>query len=194
MSQHKGSNGVKESRPVMPVALSHVVLNVRDIEESHRFYTEIIGLKLSGEWRAREPNPNRKMRFYSGSHNGERYHHDLALVENRKLPPPPAWGIDSTSLAINHVAITLPSREAWLKQLEFLHEKGIKFQRRINHGMAHSVYISDPNGYGVELLYELDREVWENGIDEALNYVETLPGEGPAALEDSTDNPVFGKA
>lgn len=191
MVQRKDPHGV--SAPVPPVGICHVVLNVRDIEESHRFYTEIIGFKQTGEWRARAPNPERKMRFYSGSHHGRPYHHDLALVENRKLPPPPAWGIDSTPLAVNHVALMLPDREAWLKQLEFLQSKGVKFHRRINHGMAHSVYISDPNGYGVELLYELERKVWEGGIDEALNYVESLPLEGEAALADATDNPTFGK-
>ena len=31
---------------------------------------------------------------------------------------------------------------------------------RVNHGMTHSVYINDPNGYGVEVLYELPREMW----------------------------------
>ena len=30
---------------VTPVGLNHLVINVRDIEESHRFYTEVLGLK-----------------------------------------------------------------------------------------------------------------------------------------------------
>jgi catechol 2,3-dioxygenase len=57
--------------------------------------------------------------------------------------------------------------------------------------MTHSLYIHDPNGYGVELLYELPREVWEGDIDGALNHAENLPTEGPAALDDDTDFPVF---
>jgi len=61
--------------------------------------------------------------------------------------------------------------------------------------MTHSVYIIDPNGYGIEVLYELPREVWEDDIDVALNYAERLPSEGEAALVDQTDDiPVFGKA
>jgi catechol 2,3-dioxygenase len=98
-------------------------------------------------------------------------------------------------MAINHVAITLPSRDAWLQQLAFLQSKGITFHRRINHGMTHSVYIADPNGYGIEVLYELPREVWEGDIDAALNYAEPLPTQGAEALVDQTENvPVFGKA
>ena len=83
-----------------------------------------------------------------------------------------------TPVAINHVAIALPSREAWLKQLAFMQSRGIEFKRRVNHGVTHSLYIADPNGYGVELLYELPREMWEGDINEALNWVENLPTEG----------------
>ena len=59
--------------------------------------------------------------------------------------------------------------------------------------MTHSVYIHDPNGYGVELLYELPRAMWENDIDGALNYSVRLPTEGQAALEDRAEAlPTFG--
>ena len=63
--------------------------------------------------------------------------------------------------------------------------------KRLDHGMTHSLYIHDPNGYGVELLYELPREVWEGDIDAALNFAEQLPTEGADALQDRTDVPVF---
>ena len=95
--------------------------------------------------------------------------------------------------AINHVAIGFPTREAWLKRLEYLQEKGVKFGRRVNHGMTHSLYISDPNGYGIELLYELPHEVWGGDVNAALNYVEVLPTEGKEALVDAENNPVFRK-
>ena len=100
-----------------------------------------------------------------------------------------------TPVAVNHVAITLPGRDAWLKQLAFLQSRGVKFERRVNHGMTRSVYISDPNGYGVELLYELPREMWEADIDTALNWAENLPTEGPEALVDEIEKaPSFSKA
>ena len=61
--------------------------------------------------------------------------------------------------------------------------------------MTHSLYINDPNGYGIELLYELPREVWENDIDAALNFAVALPTEGAEALADRTEGvPVFGAA
>jgi catechol 2,3-dioxygenase len=100
-----------------------------------------------------------------------------------------------TALAVNHIAIALPDRETWLRQLEFLQARGVPFDRRVNHGMTHSLYIHDPNGYGIELLYELPREVWEGDIDAALNWAEPLPTEGAEALVDRTEDvPVFGRA
>lgn len=182
------------NQAITPVGINHLVLNVRDLEESHHFWTDLIGFQQVGELKATEKRPNPpKMRFYSGARDGGTHHHDLALVENKDLPAPPEdWSMFGMPVAVNHIAITLPNREAWLQQLAFLQEKGVKFDRRVDHGMTHSLYIHDPNGYGVELLYDLPREVWEGDIDAALNWVRPLPTEGPEALQDETEDiPVF---
>jgi catechol 2,3-dioxygenase len=174
------------AQAVTPAGINHLVINVRDIEESHRFWTEILGFKEVGR------SSRRNMRFYSGDHDGLMNHHDIALVENKDLPVPPAdWTMFGMPVAINHIAIAMRNREAWLKQLAFLRQKGVKFQRRVNHGMTHSLYISDPNGYGVEVLYELPRAVWGDDIQGALDHAEGLPTEGDEAFVDDTDYPTF---
>ena len=63
-----------------PRGVNHLVLNVRNLEESHRFWTEVIGFKCVA---ALKPRPGRlKMRFYSGvSAHGDVSHHDLALAQ-----------------------------------------------------------------------------------------------------------------
>ena len=179
----------RPSAPVTPTGLNHLVLNVRDLEESHRFWTGILGFAHVGTLHATEERPDPpRMRFYSGVRDGRHNHHDLALVENRSLPEP-----GEGPGAVNHVAITLPDRASFLAQLAFLQERGVAFDRRVEHGMTHSVYIRDPNGYGVELLHELPREVWGGNIEAALNYLKVLPTEGDGALEDDPENvPVFG--
>ena len=179
-----------------PVGINHVVLNVRNVEESHKFWTEIVGLKQVGALHPRaEMGATPKMQFYSGDHDGKFTHHDVALVENPNLPPPAEWGLFDKPVAINHIAIAMPSREAFVEKLAELQAKDVKFNMRVNHGVTHSVYISDPNGYGVELLYELPREMWENDIDAGINYFEPLPTEGEAALVDDLESaPSFGKA
>ena len=124
------------------------------------------------------------MRFYSGVVEDVN-HHDLALVERRGLPePPPEWSMFEGVLAINHIAISYPDRESWMEQLAFLDQNDVKMNLRVDHGMTHSMYINDPNGYGVEVLYELPEEVWRADIDGALNYAVVLP---PDELTDSTD-------
>lgn len=184
----------QQGSSVTPTGLNHLVINVRDMEESHRFWTEVVGLRQVGELHATPERPNPpKMRFYSGDHGGRMNHHDIALVENPALPAPPKdWDMFGMPCAINHIAITLPDREAWLRHLEYLQARGVKFNRRVEHGMTHSLYINDPNGYGVELLYELPREVWEGDIDAALNFVVTRDTEGAGALQDEAERvPVF---
>ena len=176
--------------PVRPSGLNHIVINVRNLEETHRFWTEMLGFVQVGEFRRPDPAGARLMQFYSADHDGQLNHHDVAFME---LPSLPAPNQDGTLVsAIGHIAISLPNRDAWLRQLAFLQRSGVKFERRVEHGMTHSLYIRDPNGYTVELLYELPREVWEGDIQAALNHYVALPTEGSAALEDRAEGfPVF---
>jgi catechol 2,3-dioxygenase len=175
------------AQAVAAVGVNHLVLNVRDLEESHRFWSDVLGFEQVGELKPRSDGvPSMKMRFYSGVSNNQHSHHDVALVEREGLNEPPSeWSMFEGNLAVNHIAITYPDREAWLRQVAWLKESGVKINLRVDHGMTHSVYINDPNGYGIEVLYELPREVWGHDIDGALNYAVLLDSENP--LVDDTD-------
>ena len=107
---------------VTPHGMNHLVLNVYNMEETHRFWTEIIGMKLVGELKpglgfGGQQKP--KMQFYSGHDEGKRRHHDIAFVENPKLPPKPegGWNMYNSPTSVNHIAIELPDRESWSKNL-----------------------------------------------------------------------------
>ena len=168
------------------------MLNVTDLERSHQFWTEIIGFKQVAALAEDAPL---KMRFYAGG-AGSR-HHDLALAQVAK-PAADAgatetWSMMGRRSGVNHVAIKYSDRDAWLRQLAFLQGKGVTFHSRVEHGMTHSVYISDPDGHGIEVLYELPAAVWENDIESALRFAKRLPNEGPEALQDNVDYPVFSK-
>ena len=180
--------------PSRPSGLNHLVINVRNMEETHRFWTDMLGFEQVGRFDSGDPSGlQRKMQFYSGDHGeGRLTHHDIAFCEAPELPMP---GADGTVVsAIGHIAIGFRDREAWLRQLAYLQSSGVKFERRVEHGMTHSVYVRDPNGYSVELLYELPRSLWEGDINAALNHYVPVPTEGPKALEDRVvDLPVFAK-
>lgn len=179
----------KRDGPVTPTGLNHLVLNVRDLEESHRFWTEMLGFRQVGELPAGVGvNGRGTIRFYSGLRDGRLNHHDIALVATPDLPRVEGPG------AIAHIAVAMPDRAAWLKQLAFLQRHGVAFERRVEHGMTHSAYLRDPNGYGVEVLYELPREVWEGDINAALNHYVPVATEGAAALDDRVELARFGNS
>ena len=181
-----------EAQP--PRGINHIVLNVRDLDASHQFWTEIMGFRQVAALKPRPGRPPMQMRFYSGvDEKGDVNHHDLALMQAPPSGPADEWSLAAQRPGLNHIAITWPDRESWLKQIAFLRAKGVKFHVRINHGMTHSAYISDPDGHGIEVLYELPREYWED-IDAAQNYAERLPTEGDESLIDTTENPIFAKA
>ena len=180
-------------RPSSGAAVQHLVIRVRDIEASHRFYTEILGLEQCAALDpARYPDD---MRFYRGDANR---HHDLALVQLRDpatAPPPEApWRMYGATPGIDHVALCYPDRQAWLDQIAWMKSQGIQFLMRGNHGMTHSAYVEDPDGNGIEVLYDLDADVWSGDVNEALNHYEALPVDGPEALQDDTDVPHFEKS
>ena len=177
-----------QSQPIPPTMINPVVFNVRDIEAAHSFWTDVIGLRQVGALRptADRPTPP-KMRFYSAAHDGRPSHHDIALVERADLPPLDA----AAPPAFNHVAMALPDRESWLRQLAHVQACGVKFESRVEHGPTHSLYIRDPDGNGVELLYETPRETWEHNIDASVNHYVAVPTEGAAALEDRKNYPMF---
>ena len=183
-----------QDEPTAPSGINHLVINVRNIAESHRFWTEVVGLKRVGTGQQTSPNsPPRAMAFYSGQRDGQLTHHDIALVEYPELPAPDKDG--TLISAINHIGIAFADRDAWLRQLAYLQSIGVKFERRVEHGMSRSLYIRDPNGYSVELLYELPRRVWEGNIQAALDHHIVLPHEGAQALEDRAEaGPVFSPA
>lgn len=177
----------KRTTAVTPKGFNHLVLNVRDIEESHHFWCDLLGFKQVGELKGRDDDiPSMTMRFYSGVVEDVN-HHDLALVERPAIPAPTEpWSMFDGVQAVNHLAITYPDRESWLEQVQYLEDQGALVNPlRVDHGMTHSVYIADPNGYGVEVLYELPEEVWRDDIDGALNYAKVLPPD--QVLTDSTE-------
>jgi len=176
------------SRP----GISHLVLNVRDIEASERFYTEMLGFERCGKLADRPGRDPVDMRFFRGPQD---HHHDLALVQVKgeaAKAPVPEWTMFTDIPGIGHIALAYGSRDEWLSQIEHLKGKGVEFKIRGNHGMTHSAYVVDPDGNGIEVLYDLPSEVWEGDVDAALSFFETLPTEGDEALNDDVDYKVFG--
>jgi catechol-2,3-dioxygenase len=155
---------------VAPEAISHVVLNVSDLERAEQFYSGVLGFRRVGEIE------RLRMRFYAGSGGN---HHDLALMEVPGADAPAErTGIQLAKprrLGLNHIAIRWPSEAALFALHRRLAGLGVPVDLRIDHGMSRSLYTTDPDGNGLELMCDLPRDRWEDDINRALNEVHVLP-------------------
>ena len=130
--------------------INHIVLKVRDLHISDRFYQGLLGMRLVGE------RPG--MWFYSaGAH-----HHDLALVEvGAQAPMPPAQAI-----GVFHICFDVSDEKALAEIYKRCEETpDIKILGTVDHTMTRSFYMADPDGYIIELGVDVPREEWEHLSD-----------------------------
>jgi catechol 2,3-dioxygenase len=157
--------------PQVPSGVNHLVVNVRDIEESHRFWTDLLGFRHVGTSRRVRADGGPPTRFYSGMKDGKLHHHDIALYQQPAL----AHVDDLRPQSLDHIAIEYASEGAWRAQIRFLTDHGVVLHRLIERGATHSIHLTDPNGIAVELVFELPRAQWEDDIDGALNRAVSRP-------------------
>jgi catechol 2,3-dioxygenase len=143
----------KESNMARINKVGHVVLNVKDVDASAKFYTEALGMEVM---RLREGNAA----FLSFGTQ----HHDIALF---KAPE----GAEMGKLGLNHIAFQIEGGETELRQLygRLLHH-GTKVDYTTDHGMTHSVYFFDPDGNRLEIFCEtMDPEGGRKHMREGVN-------------------------
>lgn len=133
------------------LALGHVVLKVRSLERSLPFFRDVLGLQLV----ARAVIRDHLMAFFSIAGN----HHDLALMEVGSQAPGAAEeapGLAHLALKIGNSLEQLREARAWLES------KGIVIDRIVDHRVAQSVYVSDPDGNRIELYVDADPRLWRD--------------------------------
>ena len=119
-----------------PKRVGHLVLNVRDVEASTRFYTEILGFEIA----VQRPN----MTFLTCG----KIHHDLALFKASEDSPPVSEG----QVGLNHFAVQVEDLDALKETYLRLKEKGVPVDNTVDHGMTQSVYFHDPDGIRIEFF------------------------------------------
>jgi catechol 2,3-dioxygenase len=127
--------------------LGHIVLYVRDVEVSRGFYRDVLG------WEEIAGVEHRMAMFSSG-----RTHHELLLIEvgpnATPIPPVPRVGMYHFGLKIGTTDEEL--REAF----QALTNAGANVVGSADHGVTHSLYITDPDGNEIELYIDVQPEVW----------------------------------
>ena len=133
--------------PIATTKLGHIVLRVRDLERSKRFYTEVLGLRPTGEIPG-------VMAFFSTQDNPDS--HDLALM---RLGPGAA-DQPADAVGLYHFAYQVDSEEALAKAYLTLREAGVTIVGTGDHGVSKGIYILDPDGIQIEITYEVPPDQW----------------------------------
>ncbi|MDA0169388.1 VOC family protein [Solirubrobacter taibaiensis] len=131
------------------VRVGHVHLRVADLDRALAFYRDALGFGVSAD--AREHGLDMVL-LAAGD-----YHHHLGLntFESAGATPPPAG-----HTGLYHVAFLYPDRRELAGAVRRLIEHDCPIDHATDHGGTVSVYLSDPDGNGVELYYDRPRADW----------------------------------
>jgi catechol 2,3-dioxygenase len=136
-----------------PLRIGHVVLKVRDLDQSLAFYRDLLGFTVVSEL-------SNVMIFLAA--DGQN-HHDLALLRVGQQAPSPVPG----AVGLYHVAIQLTDFDAVRAAHALLTERGL-LRGAIDHGVSRSLYTADPDGNEIELYCDAPRAEWEGRVDEVM--------------------------
>ena len=132
------------------VRVGHVHLRVADLERAIAFYRDALGFDVM----AYGPDfgvPGAAFLSAGG------YHHHLGLnTWTSEGGDPPPGG----HTGLHHVAFVYPDRRELGRAVRRLLDHGHHVDGASDHGATVSVYLSDPDGNGVELYYDRPREKW----------------------------------
>jgi catechol 2,3-dioxygenase len=140
--------------------LGHVVLYVRDIERSARFYREVLG------WRQILPKPGAngelaRQPFAAFNAPSGRTHHELLLIE---VGEDAAGQPEGRRVGLYHFGLKIGTSDDELRAaLATLKESGTPILGASDHTATHSLYIADPDGNEIELYVDVPGIDWESG-------------------------------
>jgi catechol 2,3-dioxygenase len=128
------------------IDIGHVHLKVADLDRSLTFYCDVLGFEL-------QQRLGDEAAFVSAGG----YHHHIGLNtwHSKGGSPPPAG-----TTGLFHFAIRYPTRAALADALRRLGGAGIRLSGASDHGVSEALYLSDPDGNGIELYWDRPRSEW----------------------------------
>ena len=138
-------------------SLGPVTLTVADLDAQTAFYRDAIGLR---ELR----------RAGNIAELGERDGDEplVVLVGDPAAPPRPAQ-----TTGLFHLALLVPSRAELARSIHRVTAAGRRFTGAADHLVSEALYLDDPEGNGIEIYRDRDREEWSHAGGELQ--MATLP-------------------
>jgi catechol 2,3-dioxygenase len=154
--------------------IGSVALAVSDLGRSADFYERVLGLPLieREEHSARlGPDPRRAALVLSD------------IADPTPLPP--------GATGLYHVAWLHPDRAVLAESVRRVAAARWPFEGASDHGVSEALYLSDPDGLGIELYADRPRERWERPADGNGVRMVTLPLDLDDLLAQFTDEPAL---
>ena len=122
--------------------LLHTMLRVGNLEESVKFYTEVLGMKLLRQ----KEYPDGKFTLAFVGYGDDSDHTVLELTYN--------WGVEKYHLgdAYGHIAIGIDEIYGTCNEIKARGGKVSREPGPMKHGSTVIAFVEDPDGYKVELV------------------------------------------
>ena len=134
-------------------SIGHVHLKVADLDRSIAFYSGVLGFAVTQRY-------GTQAAFLSAGG----YHHHIGLNTWESLGGTPA---PRGHTGLYHTAFLYPDRTELADALYRVVQAGITIDGAADHGVSEAIYVTDPDGNGVELYRDRPREEWP--VDELGN-------------------------
>ena len=120
--------------------IGHVHLKVADLDRAIGFYHGVLGFELQQRF-------GDQAAFLSAGG----YHHHIGLNTWESAGATPA---PKGHTGLYHTAFLYPDRAQLADAVRRVTDAGYKLEGAADHGVSEAVYVSDPDGNGVELYYD----------------------------------------
>ncbi len=130
-----------------------VHLTVSDLERSLAYYESVVGLRV------RERGGGRALLGADGEDL-------LILIEQPGARPSHGY------CGLYHFALLLPERADLARWLAHAARDRVALVGLSDHFVSEAIYLSDPDGHGIEIYWDRPRELWEGRVAERMT---TLP-------------------
>ena len=126
--------------------IGHVHLKVADLDRAIGFYHGVLGFELQQRF-------GDQAAFLSAGG----YHHHIGLNTWESAGATPA---PKGHTGLYHTAFLYPDRAQLADAVRRVTDAGYKLEGAADHGVSEAVYVSDPDGNGVELYYDRPEAEW----------------------------------